>query len=149
MHLAVGKISVTKAASSATNAKVHGSQAYKCPFLSCKRHKRGFNRRYNLLEHQKRTHSAQLSGYFRASYSTVDEASEGYGSTPTPEREIGAEAMDEGEVESAAEMRGDVTMNSRQEIRAKLRALLKMRAELDEDIRSMERAVSIMGGESP
>jgi hypothetical protein len=79
----------------------------------------------------------------------VDEASEGYGSTPTPEREIGAEAMDEGEVESAAEMRGDVTMNSRQEIRAKLRALLKMRAELDEDIRSMERAVSIMGGESP
>jgi hypothetical protein len=129
--------------------EVHGSQAYKCPVLSCKRHKRGFNRRYNLLEHQKRAHSAQPSGYFRASYSTVDEASEGYGSTPTPEREIGAEAMDEGEVESAAEMRGDVTMNSRQEIRAKLRALLKMRTELDEDIRSMERALSIMGGESP
>jgi hypothetical protein len=79
----------------------------------------------------------------------VDEVSEGDESTPTPEREIGAEAMDEGEVESAVEMRGDVTMNSRQDIRAKLRALLKMRAELDEDIRSMERAVSIMGGESP
>ena len=57
--------------------------------------------------------------------------------------------MDEGEVELAVEMRGDGTMNSRQDIRAKLRALLKMRAELDEDIRSMERAVSIMGGESP
>jgi hypothetical protein len=79
----------------------------------------------------------------------VDEVSEGNGSTPTPEREIGGEAMDEGEVESAVEMRGDATMNSRQDIRAKLRALLKMRAELDEDIRSMERAVSIMGGESP
>ena len=57
--------------------------------------------------------------------------------------------MDEGGVELVVEMRGDVPMNSRQEIRAKLRALLKMRAELDEDIRSMERAVSIMGGESP
>ena len=79
----------------------------------------------------------------------MDEVSEGDGSTPTSEREIGAEAMDEGEVESAVEMRGDVPMNSRQDIRAKLRALLKMRAELDEDIRSMERAMSIMGGESP
>ena len=79
----------------------------------------------------------------------MDEVSKGGGSTPTPEREIGAEVMDEGEVELAVEMRGDGTMNSRQDIRAKLRALLKMRAELDEDIRSMERAVSIMGGESP
>ena len=79
----------------------------------------------------------------------MDEVSEGDGSTPTPEREIGGEAMDEGEVESAVEMRGDATMNSRQDIRAKLRALLKMRAELDKDIRSMERAVSIMGDESP
>jgi hypothetical protein len=129
--------------------EVHGSQTYKCPVLSCKRHKKGFNRRYNLLEHQRRAHSAQPSGYFRASYSTADEVSEGNGSTPTPEREIGAEAMDEGEVESAIEMRGDVTMNSRQEIRAKLRALLKMRAELDEDIRSMKSALRIMGDESP
>lgn len=129
--------------------EVHGSQAYKCPVLYCPRHKKGFNRRYNLVEHQKRAHGAQPSGYFRASYSTVDEVSEGDGSTPTPEREIGAEVMDEGEVEPAVEMRGDGTMNSRQDIRAKLRALLKMRAELDEDIRSMERAVSIMGGESP
>ena len=79
----------------------------------------------------------------------MDEVSEGDGSTATPEREIGAETMDEGEGESAVEMRGDVPMNSRQDIRAKLRALLKMRAELDEDIRSMERAVNIMGGESP
>ena len=79
----------------------------------------------------------------------MGEVSEGHGSTPTPEREIGAEVMDEGEVESAVEIRGDVPMNSRQDIRAKLRALLKMRAELDEDIRSMERAVSIMSGESP
>ena len=79
----------------------------------------------------------------------MDEVSEGDGRTPTPEHEIGAGVMDAGEVGLAVEMRGDVAMNSRQDIRAKLRALLKMRAELDEDIRSMERAVSIMSGESP
>ena len=66
-----------------------------------------------------------------------------------PECEIGAEALNGEEVDSAAEMRGDINANSRQDIRAKLRALLNMRAELDEDIRSMERAVSIMYGESP
>jgi hypothetical protein len=79
----------------------------------------------------------------------MNEVSTGDGNTPTPEREIGAEVMDEGEAESAVEMRGDGTTNSKQDIRTKLRALRKMRAELDEDIRSMERAVSIMGGESP
>src|SRR5256885_6233024 len=111
--------------------EVHGPQAYKCPVLSCKRHKKGFHRRYNLVEHQKRAHGAQPSGYFRASYSTANEVSEGDGSTPTPEREIGAETLNGEEFDSAVEMHGD----SRQDIRAKLRALRKMRAELDEDIR--------------
>ena len=41
-------------------------------------------------------------------------------------------------------------VNSGQDFRAKLRALLVMRTELDEDIKSMQRTLSIMaGGESP
>ena len=79
----------------------------------------------------------------------MGEVSEGDGSSPMPECEIGAEALNGEELYSAVEMQGDTNANNRHDIRAKLRALLKMRAELDEDIRSMERAVSIMGGESP
>ncbi|CZR52082.1 uncharacterized protein PAC_01959 [Phialocephala subalpina] len=41
------------------NREVHGSQAHFCPITSCKRHVRGFPRKYNLSEHQKRCHSSQ------------------------------------------------------------------------------------------
>jgi hypothetical protein len=34
----------------------HGSGVYYCPYASCKRHSRGFPRKYNLLQHQKRCH---------------------------------------------------------------------------------------------
>lgn len=41
------------------NREVHGSQTYYCPITSCKRHIRGFPRKYNLFEHQKRCHTQQ------------------------------------------------------------------------------------------
>src|SRR5947207_2450855 len=145
----MGKISVTKAASNAINAKSMGLKPTNAQSCLASATRKGFHRRYNLLEHQKRAHGVQPSGLFRASYSTADEISQSDGSTTMPECEIGAEALNGEEVDSAAEMRGDINANSRQDIRAKLRALLNMRAELDEDIRSMERAVSIMYGESP
>src|ERR1700730_7089371 len=50
--------------------EVHGSKVYKCPVLYCKR---GFKRRYNLVRHQMRAHGV----HFRASYSTMNEVSEG------------------------------------------------------------------------
>ncbi|KAH8774234.1 hypothetical protein BGZ57DRAFT_855011 [Hyaloscypha finlandica] len=42
------------------NREIHGSQTHCCPITSCKRHVRGFPRKYNLSEHQKRCHSSQL-----------------------------------------------------------------------------------------
>jgi hypothetical protein len=39
--------------------EVHGSPAYLCPIASCNRHTKGFNRKYNLFEHQKRCHPHQ------------------------------------------------------------------------------------------
>ena len=126
--------------------EVHGSQVYTCPILSCKRNKKGFHRRYNLLEHQKRAHGSQPSRLLRACSDTLDELSEGEGRTQTPQCEIGGETLDGGEVGSADTMRGESNVSSPQDLRMKLRDLRIMRAELDEDIRTVERALSIMGG---
>jgi hypothetical protein len=38
------------------NREKHGSDAYFCPHTSCNRHIRGFQRKNNLYEHQKRCH---------------------------------------------------------------------------------------------
>jgi hypothetical protein len=60
------------------------------------------------------------------------------------------EELNGGEADSIGGMCENVNLNGEQEdFRAKLRSLKVMRAELDEDIRSMERALSIMGGASP
>jgi hypothetical protein len=45
------------------NREVHGSQTHFCPITSCKRHVRGFPRKYNLFEHQKRCHSSQSPNF--------------------------------------------------------------------------------------
>jgi hypothetical protein len=60
------------------------------------------------------------------------------------------EELNGGEADSIGGMCENVNLNGEQEdFRAKLRSLKVMRAKLDEDIRSMERALSIMGGASP
>jgi hypothetical protein len=46
-------------------------------------------------------------------------------------------------------MRGDGNVGSAQDLRTKLQHLQTIRAELDEDIRTVERALSIMGSASP
>jgi hypothetical protein len=45
------------------NREVHGSQTHCCPITSCNRHVRGFPRKYNLFEHQKRCHSSQSPNF--------------------------------------------------------------------------------------
>jgi hypothetical protein len=79
----------------------------------------------------------------------MDELSAGEGRTPRPQCEVDVEALNEGEVRSTDAMRGEVSSNGDQDFRTKLQGLRIMRAELDEDIRYMERALSIMGGASP
>ncbi|KAH6699004.1 hypothetical protein BKA61DRAFT_583041 [Leptodontidium sp. MPI-SDFR-AT-0119] len=39
----------------------HGSEKYYCPVSTCKRHRKGFPRRWNLLDHNKRCHPDQFS----------------------------------------------------------------------------------------
>jgi hypothetical protein len=55
-------------------------------------------------------------------------------------------AWDGSEVDSVGVTREDVNMNSEQGLRAKLQDLRITRAELDQDILSLERALSIMSG---
>jgi hypothetical protein len=62
---------------------------------------------------------------------------------------MGDEALDGGEVGPADVMRGDGDVSGPQDLRTKLRDLRIMRAQLDEDIRTVERALSIMCGAPP
>jgi hypothetical protein len=79
----------------------------------------------------------------------LDELSEDEGKPQTPQCEMGDEALDGGEVGPADVMRGDGDVSSPQDLRTKLRDLRIMRAQLDEDIRTVERALSIMCGAPP
>jgi hypothetical protein len=128
--------------------EVHGSQVYKCPVLSCKRNKRGFHRSYNLLMHQKKAHSSHASEPFASRSNTLDEMSKGEIKSPTPQHQGRVESPD-GEEIGSGQIRGDTNVDIGRDLRMKLQALLVIRAELDEDIGSMERALCIMCGESP
>jgi hypothetical protein len=79
----------------------------------------------------------------------MDELSEGEGRTLRPQCEVDVDALNGEEVTSTDLIRREVSSNGDQDFRTKLQGLRIMRAELDEDIRSMERALSIMGGASP
>ncbi|KFY15645.1 hypothetical protein V492_01842 [Pseudogymnoascus sp. VKM F-4246] len=118
--------------------EVHSSQQFKCPILSCHRSKRGFHRRYNLSEHQRRVHGSQSSN-FPASCSNSEDVFESEGTT-SPECEVDAK-------EENRDMEiTDAGSNTREEVMSKLRDLRTIREELNEDIKSMERVLSIMGG---
>jgi hypothetical protein len=79
----------------------------------------------------------------------LEEGSETEGRSPKSQRNIAVEALNEEEVDSMGAMCENVNLNGEQDLRSKLRSLKVMRAELDEDIRSIERVLSIMGGASP
>ena len=62
---------------------------------------------------------------------------------------MGNDALDGGEVGPADVTRGDDDVSSAQDLRTKLRDLRIMQVQLDEDIRTVERALSIICGASP
>ena len=134
--------------------------------LSCKRNRKAFHRKYNLLEHKKRVHSLlqppalALCEDVRKSL-LLNQLSEGEGEVEEgqqPRLQRLEMEMDDAELEGGS---GSATSPERTEddmdldggghpLKAKLRELWIMRAELDEDISSIERALSIIiGGESP
>jgi len=75
------------------------------------------------------------------------------GRTPTSASEVGVdELQDEGDSAPGSgdvSMEGTVSTSSESDLKTKLRKLRSIRTELDQDIRSMERALSIMADESP
>lgn len=101
------------------------------------------------MQHHKRAHGSQSSGS-----NNLDElSSEGDdGRTPTPASDTGVDELLNGaetEPDSATVTGGDVSTNSEQDLKTKLRQLRSIRAELDQDIRSVERVLSIMAGGAP
>ncbi|CZR69522.1 uncharacterized protein PAC_19422 [Phialocephala subalpina] len=124
--------------------EVHGPKTYRCPITSCKGHTKGFARKYNLFEHQKRCHPGQLShaavAVIRTSDSQINTASEGM-----------EETRDGDEDASSPEMMvmADSGASDGGGLRGKLKELYRMRAELDRDIEILEKAAGIPGDKSP
>ncbi|KAN0099015.1 hypothetical protein V8E51_014678 [Hyaloscypha variabilis] len=111
--------------------EVHGSKAYCCPITTCKRHTRGFPRKYNLFEHQKRCHPGQSLGTTTAAVSGVE----------------GFQKAQDGEEEASSPESVDIAKLAGVETRRvheKLRALLAKRVELDKDIEALRRTVDIL-----
>jgi len=117
------------------NREVHGSQTHFCPITSCKPHQRGFPRKYNLFEYQKRYHSSQSldlvpPSILRQQNHTSD-------NMKRQEESYNGESSSE-----------TATVGGRR-LREKLGNLHKMRAEIDTDIQALERSWAIMGEDSP
>ncbi|CAG8956742.1 hypothetical protein HYFRA_00012286 [Hymenoscyphus fraxineus] len=105
--------------------EVHGSKTYCCPITTCKRHTRGFPRKYNLFEHQKRCHSGTSPGPMSSNLvrnSRVEDTQNGDRTSFSSELAIGGGR-----------------------IREKLERLYALRMEIDGDIETLKRAVDIMG----
>ncbi|KAH8598583.1 hypothetical protein B0O99DRAFT_44914 [Bisporella sp. PMI_857] len=111
------------------NREVHGSQTYCCPITSCKRHIRGFPRKYNLFEHQKRCHSSQSPSILRQQNHT------NYSMNGQQESYKGG---------SSSEM---VTEGGGR-LKEKLENLYKMRAEIEVDIEALKRSLDLLGEDS-
>lgn len=123
--------------------EVHGinnPKIYLCPVRTCKRHQKGFPRKYNLFDHQKRRHPQP--------------------STPLPApsqilRQLGEETREsntnEGPGDDTRREAAMVDYSSANltigegELRAKLQNLHAVRMELDGDILTLEKALGIIG----
>ncbi|CZR66696.1 uncharacterized protein PAC_16597 [Phialocephala subalpina] len=117
------------------NREVHGSQTHYCPITSCKRHVRGFPRKYNLFEHQKRCHSSQSPNLAPPSILRQQ--------NHTNDSRKGQQESYEGR--SSPEM---VTGSGRR-LREKLENLYKTRAEIEVDIEALKRSLDLLGEDSP
>jgi hypothetical protein len=118
--------------------EVHGSEAYTCPVSSCPRHKTGFARKYNLVDHQRRRHSRQSSKMLQSYANSPNHPSEGVEISRRFLCEDSIEGMDEDDVDASDVVR-DLTANSEQSLRAKLRDLRALRGKLDLAIISWKR----------
>ncbi|EEU39935.1 uncharacterized protein NECHADRAFT_79666 [Fusarium vanettenii 77-13-4] len=117
--------------------EVHSSQTFFCPVVSCQRNKRGFNRRYNLLDHQKRRHRQNIPGISEGRLN---------GDQIFQEKDDASESTLDGSAKSRRARQNEGTTNE-EGLRVKLESLRATRAELDEDIEALEKALSIIGND--
>ncbi|KAH8654638.1 hypothetical protein BGZ60DRAFT_435756 [Tricladium varicosporioides] len=126
--------------------EVHGSKFYCCPNISCKRHTKGFPRKYNLFEHQKRCHPT-------ASVSMQRSLNLTHFNGVLPE-ELGG--GDEEPLSSEMTITGDVARFGSGKLQERLERLCALRAEfknniveLDDDIEALKRTLDIFRESSP
>ncbi|CZR61531.1 uncharacterized protein PAC_11428 [Phialocephala subalpina] len=113
--------------------EVHGSEDYRCPLTSCKRHSRGFNRRYNLLDHMRRCHPRAAIPDTN-SQGVADPRSDGAGN----------DGEEVSEQETAMGTEGMGLKSEKQQPREMLKQKRLQRARLDGDIEALERSLAIM-----
>jgi hypothetical protein len=124
--------------------EVHGDKRHCCPVPSCKRHIKGFPRKYNLFEHQKRCHPGQSPNsalaVIRTSAARINLEGEGMEEVQVQDEEASSPEMT---------ITSDLTITGSGKVQEKLRDLLALRAEIDLDIEALKRALNILEGSSP
>lgn len=124
--------------------EVHGTQSYRCPITSCRRYTKGFPRKYNLFEHQKRCHPGQSQNpsmlSARISRDRTRFHHEGF-----------EEGRDGDEEASSSETMGtgDMAGTGSGRLHEKLIRLYAEKAELDRNIEALKRTMDMMGDSSP
>ncbi|KAH6718122.1 hypothetical protein BKA61DRAFT_599055 [Leptodontidium sp. MPI-SDFR-AT-0119] len=113
------------------NREVHGPQTHCCPITSCKRHVRGFPRKYNLFEHQKRCHFSQSPNLAPSSILRQQ--------NHTSDNMKGQQESYEGGSSSK------IVTKVGERVREKLENLYKMQAEIEVDIDALRRSLDLLG----
>ncbi|KAH8704831.1 hypothetical protein BGW36DRAFT_366244, partial [Talaromyces proteolyticus] len=111
--------------------ELHSPQTYTCPIRSCDRHKEGFNRRYNLMLHQKRVHRDEV-------LPSEDDA-ENIRTTDKGE-DINYDGFDH-----VSEYEDNRSIDGKDTLQMRLNDLVQLRSEMDLDIRSIQRVLSMVG----
>lgn len=110
---------------------------YRCPVRTCKRHHKGFPRKYNLFEHQKRIHQQQAIA-LQAPTQAPHELSEDV-------QELGSDGAGCDTSTTMTDCSSSNPTTGEEELKVKLRNLRAVRTELDTDILTLERALGIIG----
>jgi hypothetical protein len=124
--------------------EVHGEKTHCCPISSCKRHIKGFPRKYNLYKHQKNCHPGQSPNsalaVIRSSGAHINLEGEGMEEVQVQDEEASSPEMT---------IASDLIVTSSGKLQEQLRELLGLRAEIDLDIEALKRAANILEGSSP
>jgi hypothetical protein len=129
--------------------EVHGEKTHCCPIPSCKRHIKGFPRKYNLYKHQKNCHPGQSPNsalaVIRSSGAHINLEGEGMEEMQVQDEEASSPEM----TITSDLITSDLIITGSGKIQEKLRELLELRAEIDLDIEVLKRAANILEGSSP